>query len=53
MIGPEHLGDGILGRVRRLRTKVGYLKLHAALRERPDFSRHLGSGYDPKTITRV
>jgi phytoene dehydrogenase-like protein len=53
LIGTEHLSDGVLGRVRRLRTKVGYLKLHAALRELPDFSHYLGSGSDPKTITRV
>jgi phytoene dehydrogenase-like protein len=53
LVSPEHLSEEIVGQVRRLRTKVSYLKFHAALRELPDFSRFLGPSYDPRTITRT
>jgi len=39
--------------IARLTTRAAYLKFHAALRELPDFSRHLGPGFDPRYLAQV
>src|SRR5262249_6607637 len=53
LIGPDHLTTSVVTLVRSRRTRVSYLKFHAAMRELPDFSRYLGPSYDPKAMTRV
>jgi phytoene dehydrogenase-like protein len=47
LLQPGHLDPDFRGRVERLRTDAAYLKFHAALDRLPDFSRYLGSEYDP------
>jgi phytoene dehydrogenase-like protein len=47
-------GDAVSAPVRdsveRLETESGSLKFHAALSELPDFSRHLGPGFEPTLL---
>jgi phytoene dehydrogenase-like protein len=52
LVGAEHLDAAFADRVRHLRTKVAYLKFHAVLSELPDFSRYLGTSYDPRLVCR-
>ncbi len=53
LVGPEHLDSAFRRRVERLKTRAGYLKLHAALRELPDFSRYLGPDFDPRALAYI
>jgi phytoene dehydrogenase-like protein len=39
--------------VQRLKTDAAYLKFHAALRDLPDFSRYLGSAFDPHSLASI
>jgi phytoene dehydrogenase-like protein len=50
LVGTEHLPPEFVGRVERLKTRAAYLKFHAVLRDLPDFSRHLGTGFDPRYL---
>jgi phytoene dehydrogenase-like protein len=50
---PGAVADEFRGEVERLSTRAGYLKFHAALRELPDFSAHLGPGLDPRYLAQV
>ena len=53
LIDPEHLPLDFRTQVQRLKTEIGYLKFHAAMRELPDFSSYLGADYDPRITARV
>lgn len=53
LVGREQLPAEFASAVERLRTKVAYLKFHAALRELPDFGRWLPADAPPRTIARV
>ena len=44
---------GFLDRVARLKTRAAYLKFHAALSGLPDFSAHLGDGFDPRCLAEI
>jgi phytoene dehydrogenase-like protein len=46
---PESFRSAVAG----LGTRAGYLKFHAALCELPDFSAHLGPGFDPRYLAQV
>lgn len=50
LLDPADLPPGFAARVGRLRTEVGYLKLHCALSGLPDFSAWLGSDVDPRCL---
>ena len=50
---PEDLGEETLKRVKRLKTKSGCLKFMAAMRELPDLSAYLGTGYDRDNLVGV
>ena len=50
---PGALPEEFRAQVARLSTRASYFKFHAALRELPDFSRHLGSGFDPRYLAQV
>jgi phytoene dehydrogenase-like protein len=39
--------------IERLTTKAAYFKFHAVMDGLPDFSRHLGAGYDPRTLAQI
>ena len=53
LVGAEDLPAGFADAVSHLRTKVAYLKFHAAMRELPDFSRWLPADAHPRTTARV
>jgi len=53
LVGADRLPADVADSVSRLRTKVSYLKFHAAMRELPDFSSYLGRDHDPKAIARI
>jgi phytoene dehydrogenase-like protein len=53
LVGPDHLPAEVIERVRRLRTRVAYLKFHAAMRRLPDLSRFLSPDAHPRTMARV
>ena len=53
LIEPEELPAGFRAAVDRLRTKVSYLKFHAAMRELPDFSRWLARDAPTRTLARI
>jgi phytoene dehydrogenase-like protein len=50
---PDALPAAFRASVERLSTRAAYLKFHAALRELPDFSRHLGAGFDPRYLAQT
>ncbi len=50
LIEPVNLDADFRGRVQRLRTDAAYLKFHASLTHLPDFSRYLGTEYDPQWV---
>jgi phytoene dehydrogenase-like protein len=49
----EALEPAFARKVERLRTRAAYFKFHAALSDLPDFSRHLGDGYDPRMLAHI
>ena len=53
LVEPEALEPAFVSRVRRLKTNVSYLKFHCALSEVPDFSAHLGDGFDPRYLAQT
>jgi phytoene dehydrogenase-like protein len=53
LVGEDYLDSSFLGSVRRLRTRVSYLKFHAAMHELPDFSAYLGQDADPRYLARI
>ena len=53
LVGVDRLPAEFAAAVANLRTKVAYLKFHAAMRELPDFSRWLPADAHPRTIARV
>ncbi|MBV7340198.1 NAD(P)/FAD-dependent oxidoreductase [Chloroflexi bacterium TSY] len=50
LVDPAALDPGFVARIQRLKTNVSYLKFHCALRELPDFSAHLGDGFNPQYL---
>jgi phytoene dehydrogenase-like protein len=50
---PDALPEAFRAQIAALSTRASYLKFHAALRELPDFSRHLGPGFDPRYLAQV
>ncbi len=53
LVDGEALPPDFLGRIKRLKTDVAYLKFHCALKELPDFSAYLGKGHDPRYLAQV
>ncbi|MGH7318910.1 MAG: phytoene desaturase family protein [Candidatus Rokuibacteriota bacterium] len=53
LVPPDALPEAFRGAVRQLSTRAAYLKFHAALRELPDFSAHLGRDFDPRFLAQV
>jgi phytoene dehydrogenase-like protein len=49
----EALDPHFVRQVERISTKAAYLKFHAALGELPDFSRYLGSDFDPHYLAQI
>jgi phytoene dehydrogenase-like protein len=49
----EVLEPHFVRQVERISTKAAYLKFHAALRELPDFSRYLGTDFDPHYLAQI
>lgn len=49
----EVLDPYFVRQVERISTKAAYLKFHAALRELPDFSRYLGTDFDPHYLAQI
>ncbi|CAN5744096.1 NAD(P)/FAD-dependent oxidoreductase [soil metagenome] len=47
------LPDGFRTGIERLTTKAAYFKFHAVMNGLPDFSRHLGPDYDPRTLAQI
>jgi phytoene dehydrogenase-like protein len=50
LVGESDLDPSVRDAVSELPTDSGSLKFHAALRELPDLSRHLGAGFDPHLL---
>ncbi|MCH8088187.1 MAG: NAD(P)/FAD-dependent oxidoreductase [Chloroflexi bacterium] len=48
LVDPSDLDEATSKKVKGLTTRANCVKLLAALKERPDFSRYLGAGYDPR-----
>jgi phytoene dehydrogenase-like protein len=53
LVPQEALAPGFVRQVKQISTKAAYLKFHAALRELPDFSRYLGSAFDPHYLAEI
>jgi phytoene dehydrogenase-like protein len=53
LVPQEALAPAFVQQVRRISTRAAYLKFHAAVRELPDFSRYLGSDFDPHYLAQV
>jgi phytoene dehydrogenase-like protein len=53
LVPPGALAGEFREQVAGLSTRAAYLKFHAALRELPDFSAYLGSGFDPRYLAQV
>jgi phytoene dehydrogenase-like protein len=53
LVPPDALPDDFRRQVAALSTRAAYLKFHAALSELPDFSAHLGAGFDPRYLAQV
>jgi phytoene dehydrogenase-like protein len=53
LVPPDAVPAEFREQVGRLSTRAAYLKFHAALRELPDFSAYLGSGFDPRYLAQV
>lgn len=49
----DALPEGFRASVERLTTNAAYFKFHAAMDDLPDFTRHLGEGYDPRTLAQI
>ena len=53
LVDSQLLDEGFVRRIANLRTRANCVKFLAALSDLPDFSRYLGSGYDPQLTTYV
>jgi phytoene dehydrogenase-like protein len=53
LVDAKDLDAAFLSRINRLTTRANCVKFLAALKDLPDFSRHLGQGFDPKLVTYV
>ncbi len=53
LLDPTDLDPGFLARIKNLKARAGCVKVLAALKELPDFSRFLGAGYDPRIAAYV
>ncbi|MEE9149099.1 MAG: NAD(P)/FAD-dependent oxidoreductase, partial [Candidatus Tectomicrobia bacterium] len=53
LVDPTELEPEFVAHIRQLKTDVSYLKFHCALRELPDFSAHLGQGFNPQYLAHV
>lgn len=53
LVGESTAGTALAATVRRLETTHATIKFHAAVDELPDFSRHLGVGFDPTLIATI
>jgi phytoene dehydrogenase-like protein len=53
LVPEEALDADLRRRIAGLKTDAAYFKFHAALRELPDFSAHLGPDHDPKTLAQI
>jgi phytoene dehydrogenase-like protein len=53
LVPPDALPGPFREQVAALSTRAAYFKFHAALRELPDFSAHLGPGFDPRYLAQV
>lgn len=53
LVDPSQLDDSFVEGIRRLNNGVTYLKFHCALKELPDFSGHLGAGFDPHYLAQT
>jgi phytoene dehydrogenase-like protein len=53
LVPPDALPAEFREQVASLSTRAAYLKFHAALAELPDFSAHLGPGFDPRYLAQV
>jgi len=53
LVGEDHMPASVTSSVRALETDHATLKFHAAVRELPDFSRHLGSDFDPTLVASI
>jgi phytoene dehydrogenase-like protein len=53
LVEPRHLDEAFLARIGRLKTRANCVKVLAALRGFPDFSRWLGAGFDPRLAAYV
>lgn len=50
LLQPSELDEETKKRLKRWKTRAGCVKFLAALKELPDLSRYLGSGYDPNWV---
>jgi len=50
LVDSKDLDDAFVRRVRNLKTRANSVKILLALKALPDFSRYLGSGFDPRLI---
>ena len=53
LLDPDDLDSDFRRRVKRLKTQFSSVKLHCTLTGLPDFSRHLGPGFDPKMLAMI
>ncbi len=53
LLNPDDLNSDFRRRVQRLKTQFSSVKLHCTLTGLPDFSRHLGAGFDPKMLAMI
>lgn len=53
LVGETVAGQEVAASVRKLETAHATLKFHAAVDELPDFSRHLGEGFEPRLIATI
>ena len=53
LLPADHRTPTIRSEMERLDTDCGTMKLHTAVDELPDFSRHLGAGFDPRSLVMI
>jgi phytoene dehydrogenase-like protein len=53
LVQADHRTADIRSAVERLDTECGTMKLHTVVDELPDFSRHLGVGFDPRSLVMI
>ena len=53
LVDPSDLETTFIDQIGRLKNGVTYLKFHCALKELPDFSRHLGEDFNPRYLAQA